>query len=552
MLRKVTATGNDRGATALFLAFTMFLLMGMGAVAIDVGAGFVERRADQAAADVGAVAGALEVLIGTSGGGVSADDMVTSAIEYVRLNLPMKYNDADWQALWEGCVDPASERNTESGDDFVAMNPPAGWIATDAANWCISMDAAKSLFRVRTPDQLVPTTFARVIGFDSLNTHAAAVVNILPAGAGILPFGLPTGVADGVQHCLSSGPSGLAVDPCEGSDSGNFGTLKARQFGDTPYNGCNVSPLNPVLALNISRGMDHPVVPDSDGLAANEVRDLCYNVLVDTLNTDTGFPQGTGDGLITGNGLPAGDMALLKQGQQPKISVVGHDIDNQPLWYWLRSTFVRNVGTPPMPTIFPIDFGGRLTPLDISDDAPLFCDPAGFTTGPYEFEVGVPVFLYDFDGDMTDDALESWQHMQRCLQDYAEGKVDSVTQPLSTGASFVVIFSSSLGDREGSNWSPRFSFVPQFYETSLGSGNSWNHILRFRAVFIEGVFWKQGGSSRVHYPGEPCIPSCSGNDNQIKQVSAWVIPDAALPSSLRGDPPGAAGFINPFTVTLRR
>ncbi len=515
MLRRDATSGTDSGATAILVAASMFLLVGIAAVVLDAGAAFVERRADQTAVDVGAIAGAVEVLIGASGGGVSDDDMVASALDYVRQNLPSDYTDGEWQTLWEGCVDPPADRNTEPGDNFVAMSPPSGWNVSQPNDWCVSRDAAKSLFRVRTPDQLVPTTFARLLGFNSLNTHASAVVNILPAGAGILPFGLPSGANDGTQHCLSSAPTGLADDPCTGPDAGNFGVLKARLFDPSPYNGCNASPLGSVLALNIAAGIDHVIVPDSDGDPSNEIRDYCYNGNVDTLNTDTGFPQGVEWGLASGAGLPGGEIALLRQGPQIQRNVAGNQLDDAPLWDWLLTSGV-----------------------DYGTDAPLFCDPLGFTSIQYNFGTGL-VSEYDFDGDGNDDALASWQHMSKCLEEYVSGGYSAV------------IFHPDLGDRDSTDWSPRFAYVPQFYESTLGPGNRWNHIRRFRAVFIEGTWWRKGNTWRIHYPGEMCAP-CGGSGFGLWQVSAWIIPDSALPSDLRGDPPGAALGVNPFTIELVR
>jgi hypothetical protein len=536
--------------SALIITGSMFLIAGMTASAIDASAAFVERLADQTAADIGAVAGGLETLIGVSAGGVSDTLTVAASLDYVRQNLPTTYTDPEWQALWEGCVDPAAERNEGGTYNFVALAPPPGWNVVDPANWCISRDAAASLYRVRTPDQVVETTFARIIGFNSLQTHAAAVVNIIPAGS-ILPFGFPSGTADGGQHCLSAGPTGLSEDPCSGPLAGNFGTLKIKRFTPSPYLGCLAAPTNSVLALNIAAGIDHIVVPLEGHNVANEVRDECYNPNVNTLQTDVGFPTGTEAGLATGAGLPAGETALLQQGPQPKQNVVGYQLDDAPLWNWLVDQYLVDSGPPPL--FAPIDFGGRDTPADPTDDAPLFCDPAGFDNSGYDFDGdGTPEIQYDFDGDGTDDDLESWQHMQRCLLDYAAGELDPFAG--TTASSFLVIFSSSLGDRDSGNSSARFAYVPQFWDNSLGAGISeWLHIWRYRAIFIQGTWWQRGTSWIVHHPGEACTPCTGGGLWSLWQVSAFIIPDGALPSSLRGDPPGVGtGFINPYIVRIYR
>ena len=188
------------------------------------------------------------------------------------------------------------------------------------------------------------------------------MANILPAGAGILPFGFPSSAADGAQHCLSAGPTGLSEDLCTGPSSGNFGTLKIKLFTTPcPYNGCNPAPVNSVLALNIAAGVDHPMVPLANHDLSNEVKDVCYNSNVNTLQSDPGFPSGTESGLATGVGLPAGETALLQQNpQNTNTGVVGYQLDDAPLWDWL---------------VAGLDYGGGSTAADPTDDAPLFATP---------------------------------------------------------------------------------------------------------------------------------------------------------------------------------
>ena len=83
---------HERGATAIIIALLLVVLMGFAALAVDIGAGMVERRGDQTAADVAVMAGAIEALNG-------APAMITEALQYARLNLPTSYTDAEYQAL---------------------------------------------------------------------------------------------------------------------------------------------------------------------------------------------------------------------------------------------------------------------------------------------------------------------------------------------------------------------------------------------------------------------------------------------------------------------
>ncbi len=494
--RRLRLWDDERGATALLIAAGMVLFLGMAALAVDYGLGVNERRQDQTAADSGVMAGAVESL----NGGLAVRDQT---LQFVRSNLPTTYSNGEWQALWESCVDPAAERNA-GGFNFVALQPPPGWTVTDPANWCISAEGARGLLRVRVPDQIIDTAFGPILGIDQLTTRATAVSRIQYVGeGGVLPFGIPAGSGAGGLACPSSAPSGLAIDPCSGPKTGNFGTLKARKFGN-PLMGtsanCNASPLNQVLAQNIAHGVDHIVVPDGDGAIANEVRDECFNPFVDTMNTDTGFPNNaTEDGLL--GPVVGGFTPRFAQYGPNNITLFGRTADNTPLWQWLLDRGVSYGGDPS------------------TDAGPASCER---------------------------DSISSWMHMKVCLDEYVDGG-----------------YSGQIFDNIGENRA-RFGYVPEFWESSLGSGNSWRHIRRFRAVYLQTTVWKkgQGEDFLFHHPGEGdpvqgwcqeddgALQPCSGSQYRMIQLSMFIIPDSALPEHLRGDPPPGASGINPFEVEL--
>lgn len=506
-------TSRERGATAVIVAASMILLIGIAAVAIDLGAGFNERRQDQVAADAGSLAGALEAINGATAVTQEAADFVASNLETTT---------AAMASSWISCVDPASERNAEPGDNFqstVLANAAASWLGatpSSPSDWCMSFDPVKQLFRVRIPDQFVDTTFAGVIGSSSVSTGASAVTQIVTAAPGqILPFALDNGPSGGDHVCLSSGPTGLAVDPCDGSTTGNFGTLKGRQFGSPTLGtdeNCNSSPVGQTLAQNIALGFDHVVVTDPDGLVSNEVRDVCKNPLVDTLNTDTGFPNnGTEAGLVgpvpsTSYGTPTARLrktftgsVVTQQFSDIFNTPSTQPIDNTPLWDYLLPSSV-------------VDYGG-LDATTTADDAPASCDPD--PSGPLE--------------------IDTWQEMVACLDDYA-----------NVGPSNAVIFDEDLLQN-----SARFSYIPQFWESSLGTGNSWNHINRFRAVYINITVWKKGSNYGFHAPGEGCLlGDCTTSGWAMKQVTAYTFPDNALPPLLRGDPIPPSPGLNPISEVL--
>lgn len=481
---------EEGGAAVILVASSLVMLMGFAAIAIDLGRGFNERRQDQSAADVGVMAGAIDVLSGPA-------TMRDQALQFVRANLDTTYSNTEWRDIWVSCTDP--NKNT-GGFSFQAVPAPSGWGVSTLD--CISIDP-RGFFRVRVPDQIIETTFGRVLGVQTLSTNAAAIARFEGRGrGGILPFALSGTVGSGDHVCLSSGPAGISNDPCEGAASGNFGTLKSPLFGNpfmgTPQN-CTSSPVGQVLSLNIAIGLDHLV-----GLyraPGPEIRDICFNFPVNTLLTDTGFPNNDLENGLTGplpSFSPPGALPRLRQSDN-RVTYFGKSMDNVPLWNYIDPSLTAS-------------------------DIPASCVRSTFNNATQ------PDF--DWDGNGTLDRPESWQHMHKCLKDYAAG-------------SYAVLFLETIQE------SPRFAYVPQFFGTTLGSGSNWNRIERFRAVWLQGTWWKQGTNVRAFHPGEPCS-SCSATNYSMIQLSGFVVPDSALPLDLRGDPPPWASGLNPFRPTLFR
>ena len=492
----VNRISEERGASAILIAFTLLLLLGMAALAVDMGFGLSERRNDVTAADVGVMAGAVDSLASNA---VVRDQILS----FTRQNLPTAYSDAQWQTLWQGCTDSELATLNASGHNFIPVAPPAGW--TVSSPWCISIDPA-GFVRVSLPGQVVDTTFGRVLGMNQLQTKADAIARWASrSGGGILPFGLLAIAGDGTHVCLRDASGGHAEEPCDGPDAGNFGALESPLYGNVALGtsqNCTGSPKKDVLAINIALGLDHRVVPDADGLVSNELQDTCGVInggdTPDTLNTFQGLSNGTQEGIATGP-VPGGFTPRLQQGSNPKRSVYGFNLDDRPLWYYLDGT----LATPAIPAS---------------------CVKSTFDN--------VTQPLFDWDGDGTLDLAESFQHMSRCLTDY-----------VAAGGT-TIMFLDTVGD------SPRFSYVPQFWESTFPSGNGWRHILRFKSTWLQTTWWKKGGTVTPFSPGEPGVFVVGGNWALI-QLSGIVIPDPSLPFDLRGTP-GPGGGLNPFIPELYR
>ena len=354
---------DDRGASAITIAFMMILIMGIAAIAIDLGLGFNERRLDQTGVDTGVMAGAVELTLGGS-----LQDTVDAVLTYVDANI-RPVDPAEWVA----CAD--SQALIATAADF-GLTP-----ATD----CISFETLQHI-RVRIPGQTVDTNFAVFVGVDDLNTTAAAEALAIqfPGAGNAPPFVALAGASGGDLICLrtsSSGPMmpplidgngesvpatlGSTPDPCDDAtydpDTQFFGALDP----DTYFNnqtGAVTCKAN-LVDYAIAAGIDHTlsyfdpayVVGSSSPSGPNVREDGCNPVPVAGVNT---MPLNTGlsaaqlrCGMLTSNGggcsssVPPGSAggnnvpARLHLGSnvQSTHTFLGERMDNVPLWNYMSS-----------------------------------------------------------------------------------------------------------------------------------------------------------------------------------------------------------------------
>ena len=524
--RPAPSTNDDRGATAVFTAFVMVFVLGMAALVVDAtGAGFNERRQDQTAADTAVMSGVLGFVLGE-------DDTtkVANTLAVARSNLDTTYSDGEWQAIWEGCVDPdigAVDVGTGTPQTFSPMpNPfPAPGTATLQ---CVSKGS--SYMRVVVPDQLVDTTFGKIIGFDSVQTHAEAIARIesISGADSLLPFGLPGGTGGG-EACLSSNPSGIAEPPCQGPSGGGFGAINSELFGDFVGSPDCSNPGAPELAQNVALGVDHfvDVWPASNAAAegvsigdphpgdatigsyADAWYDRCrlnggvvrpegsHQFPSNTLRVDTGFSQASAveEGLISDSTF-FGDPSRLQNTSNPTQELVK------------RRQGANNI-------VYELD-----------------------DRGPWEYLTGTgPCSSASYTGLATDAKVAL---LQTCLTGYT-GPAD--------------IFDPSIAE------SPRFAWAPQYWHDVSTTGTSWQPVERYRMVFVGGLWFNcnaasPGSCGAVFYPDEETsgeICDAQGTNCQLlnlDQISAWVLPDEAVPDSVSSAFPG--GEVSPFRPTLFR
>ena len=546
---------KERGATALLVASSLLLLMGFAAVALDLSAGFNERRQGQTAADLGALAGAVEYV------NVDQAGTLYEILDITRQNLragygdPTNPDDPDWIALWAGCTDTPPPGFNPWPISATAM--PLWASGVGSAMDCIS--ASTDEIRVKLPDQLVGTTFGRVLGASDLSTTAVAHAKVkFVIDGGARPFAVLAGASTG-SLCLTT-RSG-SFPPCNGPDSGNFGTLNSQQWGSDDHGtttDCGL-PGNDELAVNVALGTDHLIgiaeswyasPPDfkaGDSFPADQIRLDDCTVLADgtvtssdnspavgptnALRADTGFNQfqATKAGLVSDVGwtwqnVLSAPTPLLQQvggagvhSTRPlreKISgtTYENELDNTPLWEHLRS----NSDLPP-----------GLVPV---------CGKAVVSGAP--------------------DPIAA---MNLCLTTWETARGSDPTLPH--------LFEDSIWE------SPRFMFVPQFHSTTWGSGTHWQPILGFRVVYLDTMWFNCNGNFNSAKNNEVCDGSkgitfapdmaedgvllCGGNspsncsNTRLDQFTAFLLPAdppvseevlAKFPGQLRG----------PFEIELTR
>lgn len=395
--------GDERGATAVLVAASMVLIMGMAALVVDYGLALSERRLDQNVADSAVLGGAIQT--------IQTANMANGVTEVKRLvnaNLGRTVTNAAWQA----CVDA----------DKLTFMPEAG---NDCISW--ETNSGSVTFRVRVPKQDTETTFGKILGVNTLTTDAfaEATLEVNPGGK-LLPFSLFAGAGTGTEQCLkdTSGPS-LPL-PCDGPTTGQFGGFDpVKHAPGTDF--CKTN--SGVFVYSLALGIDHPMSsfdPDYAGGAgvsatnAISLEDCTGNVPNPVPNTVSP---------LTGNKVPLLADALVKGDTEAGVTFPGRlaqsgtgafldlngpggpwEVNNQPIWSFFSGGFcagplagaptpaLKKVAsltclqgwTPATGAVFVAGFKSaqRVAFVPIYDEA-----TAGPPSGKYHINKFVPVYL---------------------------------------------------------------------------------------------------------------------------------------------------------------
>ena len=227
----VSLASDERGATAAFVAVGMLMMLGMVALAVDMGMLLGARTDSQRAADAAALAGAASFITAPS--------------------------DADRPRQW--AIDYASKNRVHA--TIADVRPQ------DVDVLMVEKKVRVRVRNITARGNAIRTVFGRVLGWDEVNVGTAAAAEVSPAGAGNcpLPLALPDRWTEDVNDDLYLGlPNDLYI-PYGGSGvqcaAGNNTQVPACDFTGF-YPGSINHPVEDLVEIKVQSGPADPEDPD--------------------------------------------------------------------------------------------------------------------------------------------------------------------------------------------------------------------------------------------------------------------------------------------------
>jgi len=234
----VSLASDDRGATAAFVAIGLLMMLGMVALAVDMGMLLGARTDSQRVADSAALAGAASFFTAP--------------------------NDTDRPRQW--------------AIEYAAMHTVSGTTA-DVRPEDVDVLLAEKKVRVRVRNiaarsNAIRTIFARVLGWDEVNVGTVAAAQLSPAGAGNcpLPLALPDRWTEDVNDDLYFGPPNdlyipyTDLDPDLGPYVQCLAGDNIEQPGVCDFTGFYPGSINnedePLVEIKVASGPADPEDPD--------------------------------------------------------------------------------------------------------------------------------------------------------------------------------------------------------------------------------------------------------------------------------------------------
>lgn len=543
---------DERGLVLVFFSLTLIILLVFAAFAIDIGAVYNERRQDQSAADAGALGGIHEFPSGTP----AEIAAVVQSLVHDTLGRTL--------TNWNSCGDTSSDP-----DDADIPIPGAD---------CITYNDRATQLQVRIPVQQYQTSFANVVGIDTLDHTAFAIASLDSIGFGnVLPYGVAVNASDGGHICVRSGPGGIAIPPCTGPDSGNFGIIDLGIWLD---NDCatNVGSVQRRQSETTAVGIDHLLslyghlphntseVVDTPNCGLTP-RPNAANVGPGNSHNETGAGLWSGDDFGPNADRPArlANTTPLLPGGGARATFTGggntYNLDDNAVWDFI-------------PDSFPVG----------ENQVPDSCRRSVFTTWVSGNHTGVPAPVRTYLETQHPDLTEQMRLLvERCMMHWrgltwrgngqrVDGtpSTNAADKPLAApgdpavGCGGVqcadpVFVRNSLVDNPidlyDIQYTPRFGYVPQIVDPpGFPSGSSGTvRFEKFRPIFIQRVCL---GSNTCGTEFDPGIPGLGdgesiGNGTSTSSFTAFLFPPGMLPAELETvDAPFHIG-VNRFVSLVR-
>lgn len=546
---------GDDGASLVITVLMIVILLAFCAFAVDLGMAYSTRRQDQTAVDVSAIAGGQRGLSGGSIGDM-ANEVITRSFNNVAYEGRTL---TEWRAAWLTCSDP----------DAVGR----GYTVAAGASPCIRFTNNRQRMRVKLPENPLGTSFASLLGVDTIDVTAKAEVNLFvrPPG-GVLPFGIPNNDAGVNFGCLKSGSNpNSSVYPygvCEGNTTGNFGRLDFRLFGnldDSMPTVCTNASADARTAINISMGVDHPlqVAPGLTGSYLDGSRCPTMIPPIDSVDTQTG---GTNNGIYNGFIAGASGWGFSSAGRLAKLSSLalaetssygwsGMTLDSTPLWKFIPTGLVAGTGPGKVPEVC------RRETFSSSYVWPVpTINGVVYPVPPWRSSNWVDGNgkTWNFNSATNHASLA---HMIVCLDAWRTGRVYGYG-PIGAAYTTPLFTMDSDGDPGNGEYDiqkvPRFAWVPQLWQATFPNGSSQPvSFERFRPVYVNTLYYMCNASSCTWTwsAGEARTTTCptttpsvsatcgnvsppSNNGHKPDSVAALVLQDGMLPPEVIEHGPG--------------
>lgn len=222
---------DEQGAVAVIYAIVVMLLLGVSALAVDLGNTVARRTATQSQADFAALAGAAELEATPVQGGTPSTEVVESVRDYLNSNQPQDDERACWRTAPPTCVTSAH--------------------LTDGAEANGEVRYTADGLEVVAPRVRVDFGFAGVFGAEGTYVGGAATVTVKTGGVRVMPAFAVQGCDFGRQTLTdpANGPVDSGVPPLAFNTHTNGTNLSALGLRDAI--GTTVTELQPGSSGNL-------------------------------------------------------------------------------------------------------------------------------------------------------------------------------------------------------------------------------------------------------------------------------------------------------------